>query len=62
MDTVGSILVCAETYNCPELKSKCLDFFAVGKNFKEAAITDGFVILLQKFPSLAAELRKRVVI
>ncbi|RLN03013.1 hypothetical protein C2845_PM13G23040 [Panicum miliaceum] len=62
VDTVGSILVCAETYNCPELKNRCLDFFAEGKNFKEAAFTDGFVILLQKFPSLAAELRKRVVI
>ncbi|CAL5005185.1 unnamed protein product [Urochloa decumbens] len=61
VDTVGSILVCAETYNCPELKNKCLDFFAVEKNFKEAAFTDGFVFLLQKFPSLAAELRKRVV-
>ncbi|CAO2173459.1 unnamed protein product [Urochloa humidicola] len=61
VDTVGSILVCAETYNCPELKSKCLDFFAVETNFKEAAFTDGFVLLLQKFPSLAAELRKRVV-
>ncbi|CAO2184344.1 unnamed protein product [Urochloa humidicola] len=61
VDTVGSILVCAETYNCPELKNKCLDFFAVETNFKEAAFTDGFVLLLQKFPSLAAELRKKVV-
>ncbi|CAL5001066.1 unnamed protein product [Urochloa decumbens] len=61
VDTVASILVYAETYNCPKLKNKCLDFFAVEKNFKEAAFTDGFVLLLQKFPSLAAELRKRVV-
>uniref|UniRef100_A0A0A9H6F2 BTB domain-containing protein n=1 Tax=Arundo donax TaxID=35708 RepID=A0A0A9H6F2_ARUDO len=62
VDTVGSILVCAETYNCPELKKKCFDFFAVEKNFKEAVFTDGFVTLVQKFPSLAAELRRRVVI
>jgi speckle-type POZ protein len=62
VDTVGSILVCAEMYNCPELKNKCLDFFAVEKNFKEAVFTDGFVILLQKCPSLAAELRRRVMI
>ncbi|TVU05009.1 hypothetical protein EJB05_48156, partial [Eragrostis curvula] len=62
VDTVGSILVCAEMYNCPELKKKCLDFFSVEQNFKRAAFTDGFVILVQKFPSLAAELRKRVVI
>jgi speckle-type POZ protein len=49
-------------YNCPELKNKCLDFFAVEKKFKEAVFTDGFVILLQKCPSLAAELRRRVMI
>ncbi|CAO2207325.1 unnamed protein product [Urochloa humidicola] len=61
VDTVSSFLVCAETYNCPELKNKCLDFFDVEKNFKEAVFTDGFFILLQKFPSLAAELRRRVV-
>ncbi|WVZ92094.1 hypothetical protein U9M48_038184 [Paspalum notatum var. saurae] len=59
--TVGSILVCGETYNCSELKAKCLGFFAVEKNFKEAVFTDGFAILLQRFPSLAAELKKRVV-
>ncbi|CAL4999798.1 unnamed protein product [Urochloa decumbens] len=62
VDTVGSILVCAETYNCPELKNKCLDFFAVEKNFKEAVFTDGFAFLLQKCPSLAAEVRGRVVV
>nr|CAB3483540.1 unnamed protein product [Digitaria exilis] len=61
VDSLGSILLCAETYNCPELKIKCLDFFAVEKNFKEAAFTDGFAILVQKFPSLATELRRRVV-
>jgi speckle-type POZ protein len=62
VDTVGSILVFAETYNCPELKNKCLDFFAVEKNFKEAVFSDGFVFLLQKFPSLGAELRRRVTV
>ncbi|CAN6297778.1 unnamed protein product [Urochloa humidicola] len=60
VDTFGSILICAETYNCSDLKNKCLDFFAVEKNFKEVAFTDGFVLLIQKYPSLAAELRKRV--
>ncbi|CAO2207326.1 unnamed protein product [Urochloa humidicola] len=62
VDTVGSFLVCAETYNYLELKNKCLDFFAVEKNFKEAVFTDGFVTLVQKFPSLASELRRRVVV
>jgi speckle-type POZ protein len=59
-DTVGSILVCAETYGCPELKKRCLDFFAVENNFKKAAFTDGFVNLVQKYPLLSAELRRRV--
>ncbi|CAL5013621.1 unnamed protein product [Urochloa decumbens] len=62
VDTVGFFLVCAETYNCVELKKKCLDFFAVEKNFKEAVFTDGFVTLVQKFPLLASELRRRVVV
>ncbi|KAJ1269236.1 hypothetical protein BS78_07G195400 [Paspalum vaginatum] len=61
VDTVGSILVCAEAYSCAELKVMCLDFFAVEENFKEAVFTDGFAVLLQRFPSLAAELRRRVV-
>jgi speckle-type POZ protein len=60
VETVGSILVFAETYNCPELKNRCLDFFAVEKNFKVAVFSDGFAILLQNFPSLAADLRRRV--
>lgn len=59
-DTVGSILVCAETYGCPELKKRCLDFFAVENNFKKAAFTDGFFNLVQKYPLLSAELRRRV--
>ena len=29
--TVVSILLCAETYGCPELKNKCLDFCTAGK-------------------------------
>ncbi|CAM0911931.1 unnamed protein product [Alopecurus aequalis] len=42
VDTVATMLACAETYNCPELKNKCLDFFAVDKHFKKAVFTDGF--------------------
>uniref|UniRef100_A0A0E0CED3 BTB domain-containing protein n=1 Tax=Oryza meridionalis TaxID=40149 RepID=A0A0E0CED3_9ORYZ len=58
-DSVADILACAETYNCPELKNKCIDFFAAENNFKKAAFTDGFAVLLQKFPVIAAELKKR---
>ncbi|CAL5005183.1 unnamed protein product [Urochloa decumbens] len=59
--TVGSILVSAETYNCLELKKKCFNFFALEKNFRKVVSTGGFEILLQKFPSLAAELRRVVI-
>ncbi|CAO2192157.1 unnamed protein product [Urochloa humidicola] len=59
-DTFTSILVCAETYNCPELKSKCFEFFAMENNMKKIIFTDGFMWLVQKFQPLAAELKKRV--
>jgi speckle-type POZ protein len=60
-DTFASTLVLAETYNCPELKSKCIKFFAVAKNLRKIIFTDGFMWVLEKFPFLAAELKERVV-
>jgi speckle-type POZ protein len=60
-DTVGASLACAETYNCPVLRKKCVNFFADEKNFKKAVLTDGFVQLVQKFPSILGELRVKVV-
>ncbi|TVU05010.1 hypothetical protein EJB05_48157, partial [Eragrostis curvula] len=60
VDTFASTLACAEMYNCLELKSKCMDFFAVHNNFKKIAFTDGFMWLLEKFPSLAAKLKEMV--
>jgi speckle-type POZ protein len=43
VNTVATILACAETQNCQELKNKCIDFFAVEENFKEAMFTDGYM-------------------
>ncbi|CAM0949071.1 unnamed protein product [Alopecurus aequalis] len=60
VDTVATILACAETYNCPDLKNKCFKFFVSDINFKKAVFTDGFAMLVQKFPSITAELRERV--
>jgi speckle-type POZ protein len=60
-DTIGATLACAETYSCPELRKKCVDFFADEKNFKKAVLTDGFAQLVQKFPSILGELRVKVV-
>jgi speckle-type POZ protein len=63
VDTVAATLACAdcltaETYNCLELKTKCMAFFAEDKNFQKAVLTDGFVDLVQKLPSIVAELRQ----
>ncbi|KAK3123905.1 hypothetical protein QOZ80_8AG0637790 [Eleusine coracana subsp. coracana] len=60
VDIFASTLACAETHNCPELKSKCYDFFAVENNFKKIVFTDGFMWLLLNYPSLAAKLKERV--
>jgi len=59
-DTVASTLAFAETYSCPELKNKCIGFFATGGNFKKAVLTKGFVQLVQQFPSIVDELRERI--
>ncbi|KAM0835209.1 hypothetical protein ACQ4PT_063084 [Festuca glaucescens] len=60
VDTVATTLAFAETYNCQELKDICFDFFAVEKNFKEAVFTDGFALLVQKYPCICAELKEKV--
>ncbi|CAL4942742.1 unnamed protein product [Urochloa decumbens] len=59
VDTVATILACAEMYSCLELKNKCIGFFAVEKNFKKAVLTEGFVKLVQQFPSIIVELREK---
>jgi speckle-type POZ protein len=58
--TVAATLNCAETYNCRELKDKCIAFFVEEKNFKKVVLTDGYVQLVQKFPSIMVELREKV--
>jgi speckle-type POZ protein len=60
VDTVATILACAETHNCHKLKNKCIDFFAVEENFKEAMFTEGYALLVLKFLSITAELKRRV--
>ena len=60
VDTVGTTLACAEMYSCLELKSKCIDFFTAGENFKKAFLTKGFIQLVQHFPSIIDELRERM--
>lgn len=60
VDTVGDALAFAETYNCPELKGKCIEFVVADRNFKKVVLTESFMQLGLKFPSVIAEVRKRV--
>ncbi|TVU05006.1 hypothetical protein EJB05_48153, partial [Eragrostis curvula] len=51
IDNVAMILGCAETHNCSELKSRCIEFFMVEKNFKKAVLTEGYFRLMQRWES-----------
>ena len=47
-------------YNCPELKKRCIDFFADEKNFKKAVLTLDFAQMVLHFPSILDELKVKV--
>ncbi|KAF8653774.1 hypothetical protein HU200_061890 [Digitaria exilis] len=59
-DTIGATLAWAETYSCLELKKNCIDFLGDESNFRKAVLTDGFIQMVLKFPSVLAELRVKV--
>nr|CAB3481478.1 unnamed protein product [Digitaria exilis] len=57
----AELLACAEIYNCPELKNKCIEFVVADKNFRHVVLTESFMQLGQRFPSLIAEVREKAV-
>ncbi|KAF8653750.1 hypothetical protein HU200_061864 [Digitaria exilis] len=59
-DNVAAMLGFAETHGCPELKKRCIDFFVVEKNFRRVALTEGYMRLMQSFPSVIDEIRTRI--
>nr|CAB3483546.1 unnamed protein product [Digitaria exilis] len=61
VDTVGDVLACAEVYNCPELKNKCIEFVVVDNNFRHVVLTQSFMQLGLRFPSLIAEVREKAI-
>ncbi|TVU05002.1 hypothetical protein EJB05_48149, partial [Eragrostis curvula] len=52
-ETVAAILACAEMNNCQELKNS-------RQKFKDAVLTEGYLCLMQSFPSIIDEIRARL--
>jgi speckle-type POZ protein len=42
------------------LKEKCIEFVVEDNNFKKIVLTDSFMQLGQKFPSIITEVRERL--
>ncbi|RLN35838.1 hypothetical protein C2845_PM03G32160 [Panicum miliaceum] len=42
---------------CHKLKSRCLEFLAVGQNFKEVGVTNEYVEIMKDNPSLLAQVQ-----
>ncbi|KAF0898148.1 hypothetical protein E2562_001796 [Oryza meyeriana var. granulata] len=57
-ETVAVVIVCAERYDCPELKKKCLEYLGrKDEHFRKAATTPGCLRLMQDFPMVMDEIR-----
>jgi speckle-type POZ protein len=60
IDTVLTNLILAEQYSSACLKEKCLEFASKLENFTQLTLTEGYVHMMQSFPSLLFELRQKV--
>ncbi|KAJ1269230.1 hypothetical protein BS78_07G194800 [Paspalum vaginatum] len=56
-ETVGAVLACAESHDCPELKKRCIDFYV--DNFRDLVLNDEYLRLLQRFPSIVHEIKAK---
>ncbi|CAL5005211.1 unnamed protein product [Urochloa decumbens] len=60
VENVAVTLGCAEVHGCPELKSRCLDFFVEDeRNFKKVVLTQGYLEMIQSLPSLVDDISAR---
>ncbi|KAJ1269277.1 hypothetical protein BS78_07G199000 [Paspalum vaginatum] len=60
MDMVPMALICADTFHCPELKAKCLEFMAAPQNTSLVFATGGYIELGVKLPHLLDELHQKM--
>ncbi|KAJ4767822.1 BTB/POZ domain-containing protein [Rhynchospora pubera] len=60
LDTVASTLALAQLHNSPRLKNHCLEFISEPGTLLRWTLTEDYVDLMQKFPSILAEIRGKV--
>jgi speckle-type POZ protein len=58
LNTVLSLLECAEKHDSSELKTDCLQFILGKDNSLKLMFSAGYIKLMHKYPSLLAELKK----
>jgi speckle-type POZ protein len=58
LKTVLTFLELSQKHNCRELKKECLKFTVAQDNLLTLVLTEGYVNLIQKYPSLLTEIKE----